>query len=162
MLTMGANSPELLARSDGPGDDYRLIGYATKATRAAGLSAEQIEKFYDEALSADYRDLLRFNYPNRERHRRYVLIDEITGHVWGDVVAADPIKACRAVDARCGQHKREYTDIGSAPFDGHSGYHVYLATSAYSVYADADGQDGEFIKAVEAMPFVTRVAIEKL
>ncbi len=77
-------------------------------------------------------------------------------------MAVDPIKACRAVDARCGQHKREYTDIGSVPFEGHSGYHVYLATSAYGDYAGADGQDGEFIKAVEPMPFVTRVVIKKL
>ncbi len=159
---MGANCPGILARSDGPGDDYRLIGHATRAMQTAGLSADEIEKFCDEALSADYRDLLRFNYPSRERHRRYVLIDEITGHVWGDVVAADPIQACRAVDARCGQHKREYTDIGSAPFNRYSGYHVYLATSEYNDYAGADGRDGEFIKAVEAMPFVTRVAIEQL
>jgi hypothetical protein len=159
---MGANYPEMLSRIDGPSDDYRLIDHATKAMRRAGLSSEEIEKYCDEDLSGDYHELLRSNHPNRERHHRYVLIDEITGHVWGHVVAGDPIKACRAVDARCGQHKREYTDIGSAPFGGHSGYHVYLATSAYNDYASTDGHDAEFIKAVEAMPFVTRVAIEKL
>jgi hypothetical protein len=38
--------------------------------------------------------------------------------------------------------------IGSAPFDGHSGYHVYLATSAYNDYSGAYGHDAEFIKAV--------------
>jgi hypothetical protein len=150
---MDANYPDMLVGIDGPGDD--LIDHLPKAMRRPSLSAEEIEKFCDD-------NLLLINHPNRERHRRYVLIDEITGHVWGDVVAADPIKACRAIDARCGQHKREYTDIGSEPFDGHSGYHVYLATSAYSDYSDVDGQDEEFVKAVEAMPFVTRVAIEKL
>jgi hypothetical protein len=106
---MDANLPEILVGIDGPGDD--LIDHLPKAMRRASLSAEEIE------------ELLRFNHPNRERHRRYVLIDEISGHVWGDVVAADPIKACRAIDTRCGQHKRKkYTDIGSAPFDGHPGY----------------------------------------
>jgi hypothetical protein len=150
ILTMDANLREILVGIDGAGDEYCLAGHVTKPIRRASLSVDEIE------------ELLRFNHPTRERHRRYVLIDEFTGHVWGDVVAADPIKACRAVDARCGQHKREYTDIGSVPFDGHSGYHVYLATSAYGDYAGADGQDGEFIKAVEAMPFVTRVVIEKL
>jgi hypothetical protein len=100
------------------------------------------------------------NHSTRERHRRYVLIEENTGHIWGDVVAADPIKACRAADARCGIQDRAYTDIGCAPLDGHSGYHVYLATTAYNNYADADCQDPDFIKAVEAMPFVARVAAE--
>jgi hypothetical protein len=147
---MDANLAEILVGIDGARDDCRLTDHVTKPRRRASLSTDEIE------------ELLRFNHPNRERHRRYVLIDEITGHVWGDVVAADPIKACRAVDARCGQHKREYTDIGSAPFDSHSGYHVYLATDALGDYAGWDGRDGEFIKAVEAMPFVTRVAIEKL
>jgi hypothetical protein len=51
--------------------------------RRASHSAEEIE------------ELLRFNHPNRERHRRYVLINEISGHVWGDVVAADPISLPR-------------------------------------------------------------------
>jgi hypothetical protein len=90
---MDANLPEILVGIDGPGDD--LIDHLPKAMRRASLSAEEIE------------ELLRFNDRNRERHRRYVLIDEISGHVWGDVVAANPIKACRAIDARCGQHKRK-------------------------------------------------------
>ena len=149
ILTMDANLPEILVGIDDAGDDRRLTDHV-KPTRRARFSADEIE------------ELLRFNHPNRERHHRYVLIDGITGHVWGDVVAADPIMACRSIDASCGQHKREYTDIGSAPFDSPSGYHVYMATSAYGDYAGADGQDREFIKAVEAMPFVTRVAIEKL
>jgi hypothetical protein len=126
---MDANLPEILVGIDGPGDD--LIDHLPKAMRRASLSAEEIEEW------------LRFNHPNRERHRRYVLIDEISGHVWGDVVAADPIKACRAIDTRYGQHKRKkYTDIGSAPFDGHPGYHVYLTTSATAI-AGVDGQDKE-------------------
>jgi hypothetical protein len=150
---MDANYPDMLLEIDGPGDDYRPIYHSNKPMRRANLSAEEIEKFCDD-------NLLLSNHLNHERRRRYLLIDEITGHVWGDVVAADPIKACRAIDARCSQLNREYTDIGSAPFDGHSGYHVYLATSAYNEYATADGDDAEFIKAVEAMPFVTRVAIE--
>jgi hypothetical protein len=33
----------------------------------------------------------------------------------------DRVKARRAVDARCGDQNREYTDIGRAPRDGHSG-----------------------------------------
>jgi hypothetical protein len=116
---MDANLPEILVGIDGPGDD--LIDHLPKAMRRASLSAEEIE------------ELLRFNHPNRERHRRYVLIDEISGHVWGDVVAADPIKAA-ALSTRdaASTSAKKYTDIGSAPFDGRPGYHVYLTTSAYS------------------------------
>jgi hypothetical protein len=78
---MDANLPEILVGIDGPGDD--LIDHLPKAMRRASHSAEEIE------------ELLRFNHPNRERHRRYVLINEISGHVWGDVVAADPISLPR-------------------------------------------------------------------
>jgi hypothetical protein len=116
---MDANLPEILVGIDGPGDD--LIDHLPKAMRRASHSAEEIE------------ELLRFNHPNRERHRRYVLIDEISGHVWGDVVAADPISLPRyRREMRPVQAQKKCTDIGSAPFDGRPGYHVYLTTSAYS------------------------------
>jgi hypothetical protein len=87
---------------------------------------------------------------------RYVMIDENSGYVWGDAVASDPVEACRAIDAKCGEHSRNYADIGRERFDGRSGYHVYLAPEEFTDCGD--GQDPEYIRMVEAFPFVTRVA----
>ena len=58
-LTMAAKYPEVLVRLDGAGDDFRIIGQVTKAMRRVGIPAEEIEKFCDEAMSGDDRDLLR-------------------------------------------------------------------------------------------------------
>jgi hypothetical protein len=87
---------------------------------------------------------------------RYVMIDENSGYVWGDAVGSDPVEACRALDAKCGEHERIYDDIGWESFNGRSGYHVYLAPEEFTDCGD--GQDPQYIKMVEAFSFVTRVA----
>lgn len=91
--------------------------------------------------------------------RHFILIDENSGFVWGDALAADPIAACRAVDASVGETSRLYDDIGSgARFDGRSGYHVYEAPDGWT-WPDGlgDGQNQGVIDAVAALPCVTRI-----
>jgi hypothetical protein len=88
--------------------------------------------------------------------RRYILLDEHSGYVWGDCYATDPCDACRKIDEDCGEHGREYTDIGSEPFAGRSGYHVHEAP--HDFLPMGDGQFPKYIDEVAALPFVTRVA----
>jgi hypothetical protein len=42
-----------------PSDDFRVIDHVIKAMRRAGIPADEIEKFCDEAMSSDDRELLR-------------------------------------------------------------------------------------------------------
>jgi hypothetical protein len=42
-----------------PRDDFRIIDYVIKALRRAGIPAEEIETFCDEAMSGGDRELLR-------------------------------------------------------------------------------------------------------
>ena len=87
---------------------------------------------------------------------RYILIDEHSGFVWGDVVAADPIAACRALDEGVGEYGRTYEEIGARRrFDGRSGYHVHEAPADFP--AVDDGQDQATIDAVTALPLIERV-----
>jgi hypothetical protein len=95
------------------------------------------------------------SHPNRGLKTQYVLIDEHSGHVWGDAVTATPVGACRSVDQKCGEHSRAYTDIGREKFNGRSGYHVYRAPEDF--VDCGDGRDPEYIKMVEAFHFVTRI-----
>jgi hypothetical protein len=41
------------------GDDFRIIDHVIKALRRAGIPAEEIEAFCDEAMSGGERELLR-------------------------------------------------------------------------------------------------------
>jgi hypothetical protein len=41
------------------GDDFRIIDHVIKALRRAGIPAEEIETFCDEAMSGGDRELLR-------------------------------------------------------------------------------------------------------
>ena len=40
------------------GDDFRVVDHVTKAMRRAGIQPEEIEEFWEEAISAEDRDLL--------------------------------------------------------------------------------------------------------
>jgi hypothetical protein len=56
---MAAKHPEIRVRLDVAGDDFRVVDRVTKAMRQAGIQPEEIEKFWEEAISGEDRDLLR-------------------------------------------------------------------------------------------------------
>jgi hypothetical protein len=58
-LVMMAKHPEILVKVDCAGNDFSILDTVTKAMRRAGIPAEEIELFCDEAMSGDDRDLLR-------------------------------------------------------------------------------------------------------
>jgi hypothetical protein len=51
--------PEIRVTLDAAGNDFRIVGHVSKAMRRAGISADEIERFCDEAMSGDDRELLR-------------------------------------------------------------------------------------------------------
>jgi hypothetical protein len=57
-ITMAAKYLEVLVRLDDTGNDFRIIGQVSKAMRRVGIAEEEIENFYDEALSGHDHDLL--------------------------------------------------------------------------------------------------------
>jgi hypothetical protein len=56
---MSAKHPEVRVRLVVASDDFRIVGHVTKAMRQAGIQPEEIERFCDEAMSGEDRDLLR-------------------------------------------------------------------------------------------------------
>jgi hypothetical protein len=56
---MRAKHPEIIVKRDRAGNDFRIVDHVTKALRKAGIPAEEIDQFCDEAMSGDDRDLLR-------------------------------------------------------------------------------------------------------
>jgi hypothetical protein len=56
---MAAKHPEIRIKLEVAGDDFRIVDHVTKATRRAGIQAEEIEAFWEEVISAEDRDLLR-------------------------------------------------------------------------------------------------------
>jgi hypothetical protein len=53
---MAAKYPEIHVTLDAPGDDFRVID---RVMRRAGIPAEDIDKFCDEAMSGKDRELLQ-------------------------------------------------------------------------------------------------------
>jgi hypothetical protein len=56
---MKANYPAILVRVARPANDFSVLDDLTKALREAGVPAEEIERFCDQALAAGERDLLQ-------------------------------------------------------------------------------------------------------
>jgi hypothetical protein len=56
---MRAKYPEILVRFTGPGKDFCVLDNVTRALRNAGVPAEEIDEFCDEALAAGESDLLK-------------------------------------------------------------------------------------------------------
>jgi hypothetical protein len=56
---MAIKHPEIRVTLDTAGDDFRVVDHVSKAMRRAGIPADEIEQFCDEAMSGDDRDLLR-------------------------------------------------------------------------------------------------------
>ena len=55
---MAAKHPEIRVKLDVAGDDFRVVDHVTRAMRGAGIQPEEIEEFWEEAISAEDRDLL--------------------------------------------------------------------------------------------------------
>jgi hypothetical protein len=56
---MTAKHPEISVKIDAAGNDFRIIDHVAKALRKAGVPAEEIDQFCDEALAAAECDLLQ-------------------------------------------------------------------------------------------------------
>jgi hypothetical protein len=56
---MGAKHPEVHVRLTGATDDFCILDNVTKALRKAGVPADEIEQFCDQALAATESDLLQ-------------------------------------------------------------------------------------------------------
>lgn len=85
---------------------------------------------------------------------RYILIDEHTGYIWGDVEAEGPFEACEKLDNENHAFDYDYEEV--ARFNGETGYHVYEAPAGFPEVTD--GQDEAQIAAVEAIGSPTLIA----
>jgi hypothetical protein len=56
---MAVRHPEVRVRLSGPSNDFRILDSVTKALRKAGVPAEEIDQFCDQALAASETDLLQ-------------------------------------------------------------------------------------------------------
>ena len=55
---MAAKHPEIRVKLEVAGNDFRVVDHVTKAMRRAGIQPEEIEEFWEEAISAEDRDPL--------------------------------------------------------------------------------------------------------
>lgn len=84
---------------------------------------------------------------------RYILIENNSGYIWGEAEAADPVAACRAVDANIGTYaSTTYEERGAnfQPAFNAGAYHVYEAPADFPKINN--GRDGNAIDAVSALP----------
>ena len=51
--------PEIIVRLAGPVNDFAVVDHVTKALRKAGISADEIDQFCDEALGSSETELLQ-------------------------------------------------------------------------------------------------------
>jgi hypothetical protein len=56
---MPVKYPEIRVRLAGPANDFCILDNVTKALRKAGVPAEKIDQFCDQALAASENDLLQ-------------------------------------------------------------------------------------------------------
>jgi hypothetical protein len=54
---MPVKHPQIRVRLAGPANDFCILDIVTKALRKAGVSAEEIDQFCDQALAATENDL---------------------------------------------------------------------------------------------------------
>ena len=55
---MAVRHPQVRVRLTGPVNDFCILDCVTKALRKAGVPAEEIDQFCDQALAATENDLL--------------------------------------------------------------------------------------------------------
>jgi hypothetical protein len=58
-LAMPVKHPQIRVRLAGPANDFCILDNVTKALRKAGVPAEEIDQFCDQALAATEKDLLQ-------------------------------------------------------------------------------------------------------
>ena len=56
---MPVKHPQIRVRFAGPANDFYILDNVTKALRKAGVPAEEIDQFCDQALAATEKDLLQ-------------------------------------------------------------------------------------------------------
>lgn len=87
--------------------------------------------------------------------KKYILIENHTGFVWGSAVALSAQDACAKVDADIGGELCEYIEKSRPDFANESGYSVYDGTGFdLDSIGGGDGQNAELIAAVAKLPFV--------
>lgn len=79
-------------------------------------------------------------------NHRYILIDNASGYIWGDLHAATPVDAAHALNESNGEYGRAFED-GYSLAANEGGYWVYLAAAA--IPKVDDGQDAELIERVK-------------
>lgn len=89
---------------------------------------------------------------------RYILIDNCSGHIWGDssdiagkLFTGTPVEVAAALDESIGAPGRSYEEVPRRALESnHTGYHVYRADidGSEAVPVIHDGQDRETIEAV--------------
>jgi hypothetical protein len=88
--------------------------------------------------------------------KRYVIIENNSGFIWGDTLADNPEHACTLInrDISGETWQCDYEEI-SGRFNGRSGFVVYEVVG--ELPDDYDGQDQEVIDLVASWPLVARV-----
>ncbi len=83
---------------------------------------------------------------------RYILIDNQSGYIWGDIDAKNPVEACRIVDTESGCSPRQYDErsTGFRPASNETAYHVYEGTDAIP-NIETFGGDGTSEALIEAV-----------
>lgn len=79
---------------------------------------------------------------------RYILIDNNSGYIFGDMHAATPALAAQEIDENIGENDREYVEHSRAPRDTRTGYAAYTVPAGFPDVVD--GQDQSIIDRVEA------------
>jgi len=77
--------------------------------------------------------------------KRYILIDAVSGFVWGDGWADNAVSCVAQLDSSLGAPERVYRESGNRPA-GADGYHVFTASHGFP--AIEDGQDDEIIRRI--------------
>lgn len=99
---------------------------------------------------------------------RYIMIDNYTGFVWGDVDVATPEEACTALDLKIDPSiDRKYEEMPRPDFSNETGYFVYDGTGFdINSVGGGDGQSAELIEAVKMLPMcayfkITNINLDK-
>lgn len=91
-------------------------------------------------------------------NKRFALIDNASGFVWGVVDADTPVAACSKLDESLGEFGREYSEVSRSDlFANSTAYHVHEAPAGFDV---DDGQNDDQIAKVSALPKIAIISID--
>lgn len=87
--------------------------------------------------------------------KKYIMIENNSGYVWGEMEAETAEKACQALHTRIGGHGPDYEERPRPEFSNETGYHVYDGRNFdIDAVGGGDGQNKQLIEAVSALPKV--------